>query len=183
MEKLIRAGHLRRYIRELAHPAEIAPVAEKIVASSKLSSESWPTINYILGGLDDDQYLSKRQRKKLLRAATVRARVNTINTLDNSGAIQPIDSPISFPPINPSKVITSHHNALVLTLCIKNFDVHIVLVNPGSAIDLLELPAFKQMKVPLDKLSSTGRIFSGCNGATTLTMGDIALPVKAGPVT
>ena len=39
------------------------------------------------------------------------------------------------------------------------------------------------MKVPLDKLSSIGRILSRFNRATTLTMGDIALPVKAGPVT
>ena len=39
------------------------------------------------------------------------------------------------------------------------------------------------MKVSLDKLSSAGRILSRFNGATTLTMGDIALPVKEGPVT
>ena len=37
--------------------------------------------------------------------------------------------------------------------------------------------------MPLDKLSSVGRILSEFNGATTLTVGDIALPVKAGPVT
>ena len=60
--------------------------------------------------------------------------------------------------------------------------MHRVLVDPGSATDLLQLPAFRQMKVPLDKLSSTGRILFGFNGATTLTMGDITLPVKAGPV-
>ena len=39
------------------------------------------------------------------------------------------------------------------------------------------------MKVPLDHLSSAGRILSGFNGATTLTVGDIVLSVKAGPVT
>ena len=39
------------------------------------------------------------------------------------------------------------------------------------------------MKVSLDKLSSTGRILSIINGVTTLTVGDISLPVKAGPVT
>ena len=39
------------------------------------------------------------------------------------------------------------------------------------------------MKVPLDKLSSAGRVLSRFNGATTLTVGDIALPVKAGLVT
>ena len=71
----------------------------------------------------------------------------------------------------------------MLTLCINNFDVHIVLVDPGSEADLLQLPAFRQMKVPLDKLSLAGRILSGFNGETTLTVGDIALPVKAGPVT
>ena len=58
-----------------------------------------------------------------------------------------------------------------------------MLINLGSAADLLQLPAFKQMKVLLDKLSSAGRILSRFNRATTLTMGDITLPVKAGPVT
>ena len=96
-----------------------------------------------------------------MRAATVQARVNTISTPDNSRAIQPIDGPISFPPINPFRVITPHYDALVLTLCINNFDVHRVLVDPGSATDLLQLPAFRHMKVLLDKLSSVGRIFSG----------------------
>ena len=60
--------------------------------------------------------------------------------------------------------------------------MHRVLVDPGSAIDLLQLPAFRQMKVPFDKLNSAGRILSGFNGATMLTMGDITLPVKARPV-
>ena len=109
--------------------------------------------------------------------------MNTISTPDNSKAIQPVDSPISFPPINPSKVITPHHDALMLTLCINNFDVHRVLVDPSSVANLLQLPAFKQMKVSLDKLNSACRILSRFNGATTLTMGDIALPVKAGLLT
>ena len=56
-----------------------------------------------------------------------------------------------------------------------------MLVDPGSVAYLLQLPAFRQMKVLLDKLSSTS-ILSGFNGVTTLTMGDIALPVKAGLV-
>ena len=109
--------------------------------------------------------------------------MNTISTPNNSEAIQPVDGPISFPPINPSRVITPHHDALVLTLCINNFDVHRVLVDLGSAADLLQLPPFRQMQVSLDKLSSVGRILSGFNRATTLTVGDIALPVKARPVT
>ena len=119
----------------------------------------------------------------MLQATTVRARVNTISTLDNNTTIQSVDGPISFPPINPSRVITPHHDALVLTLCINNFDVHKVFIDPGSATDLLHLPAFRQMKVPFDKLRSVGRVLSRFNGATTLTVGDITLLVKAGPVT
>ena len=38
------------------------------------------------------------------------------------------------------------------------------------------------MRVPLDRLNSAGRVLSEFNGATTLTVGDIAFPVQAGPV-
>ena len=79
----------------------------------------------------------------MLHTPSVRARINTISTPESSATIQPVDDPISFPPINPTRVITPHYDALVLTLCINNFDVHRVLVDPGSAADLLHLPAFQ----------------------------------------
>ena len=119
----------------------------------------------------------------MLRAASVRAWVNTISTPESGLEVQPIDDPIYFPPLNPTKVIAPYYDALILTLFINNFDVHEVLVDHGSAVDLLHLPAFQQMKVPLDHLSSAGRVLFGFNGAATLTVGDIVLPVKAGPVT
>ena len=73
VEKLIRVGHLKGYIRELARSVETTLVDERITVSSELPFEPWSTINYILGGLADDKYQSNRQRKKLLQAATVRA--------------------------------------------------------------------------------------------------------------
>ena len=105
------------------------------------------------------------------------------STKENATVTQSIDGPISFPLVNPTRVITPHYDALVLTVCINGFDVHRVLVDPGSATNLLHLPAFKQMRVPIDHLSSAGRVLSGFNGATILTVGDIAFPVWAGPVT
>ena len=118
-----------------------------------------------------------------MKAATVRARVNAIHAEGRQGETKPIDGPISFPPVNPNRVIGPHYDALGLTLCINGFDVHMVLIDPGSTTDLLQLPAFKKMKLFLGVVNSTRRILSCFNGATTVTLGDVALPVKAGPVT
>ena len=95
--------------------------------------------------------------------------VNAIHTESSQGEVEPIDDPISFPPINPNKVIVPHYDALVLTLCINGFDVHRLLVDPCSAADLLQLPAFTQMKLSSDMLNLAGRIHFGYNRATTTT--------------
>ena len=119
----------------------------------------------------------------MLRVALVRARVNTVNDRGDIAIVLPVDGPISFPPINPTRVITPHYDALVLTVCINSFDLHRVLVDPGSATDLLHLPAFKPMRVQIYHLHSAGRVLSGFNGAATLPVRDITFSVKAGSVT
>ena len=119
----------------------------------------------------------------MLRVALVRARVNTVSNWGDITAVLSVDDPISFPPINPTRIITPHYDALVLNVCINSFDVHRVLIDPGSAANLLHLPAFKQMRVPIDHLCSAHRVLSGFNGDTTLSVGDITFSIKAGPVT
>ena len=158
MERLIKVGHLRRHIREVDRGAAFVPIADRITASVIAPSESRPTINYILGGPFDDQYQSKHQQKNLFRAAMVKAQVNTVHKVGSREEIKPIDGPISFPPINPNRVIVPRYDELVLTLGINGFDVHGVLVDPGSAIDLLQLPVFNQMKLSSRMLNSVGRI-------------------------
>ena len=183
VERLIRASHLRRYLREPTRGAAAATIAGGAVTEIEHAPGSRLTINFILGGPGDSQYKSKKQRRRMLRTASVRTRVNTISDRGDVRAVLPVDDPISFPPINPTRVITPHYDALVLTVCINSFDVHRVFVDPGSAVDLLHLPTFKQMGVPIDHLHSTGRVLSGFNGATTLLVGDIAFSIKAGLVT
>ena len=183
VERLIKAGHLRRYLREVDQGVESRQPIGRITANPAVPSKLRPAINYILGGLADDQYQSKRQQKRLIKEATVKVRVNAVHTESSQGEVEPIDDPISFPPVNPNRVIVPHYDALVHTLYINGFDVHRVLVDPGSAVDLLQLPAFTQMKLSPGMLNSIGQILSGFNGATTTTLGDVTLPVKAEPVT
>ena len=165
--RLIKAGHLRRYFREVDRGAESGPLINIITTGVAVLPESRPSINYILGGPSDDQYQSKHQHKKLLRATTVKARVNAIHKGGGCEETKPIDDYISFPPVNLNKVIMPHYDSLVLIICISSFDAHRVLVDPGRAADLLQLPAFNQMKLSLGMLNS----------------GDVMFPVQAGLVT
>ena len=176
VEKPIRAEHLRRYLREPINGVAAAPTADTVIADTEHASGPRQAINFILGGLVDSQYQSKKKRRKMLCTTSFRAKVNIVRAQEIITAVQPVDGPVSFPPINPTRVITPHYDALVLTVSINNFDVHRVLIDSGSAADLLHLPTLKQMRVSLDRLSSTGRVLSGFNRATTLTVGDIAFP-------
>ena len=79
VEKLIKARHLMRYIRKIDDGVESRQAANKVTAVVVAPSESRSAINYIMGGQFDDQYQSKRQQKRLLRATTVKARINAIH--------------------------------------------------------------------------------------------------------
>ena len=182
VERLIRAGHLRRYLREPARGVVTATATSWAVAEIEHNPGPRPTINFILGGPTDNQYQSRRQRRRMLQTTSIGSRVSTISDRGDVPSALPVDDLISFPPINPTRVITPHYDALILTMCINSFDVHRVLIDPGSAADLLHLPALKQMRVPIDHLHSAGRVLSGFNGAITLSIGDVTFSVKAGPV-
>ena len=108
IERLIRAGHLRRYLREPSRGATATPTSDRAVVEIQHAPEPRPTINFILGGPADNEYQSKKQRRRMLRTALVRARINTVIDQGSTPTIQPVDGPISFPPVNPTRVITSH---------------------------------------------------------------------------
>ena len=114
-----------------------------------------------------------------MRVATIKARVNVIHMESSHEETKPMDSPISFPSVNPNRSIVPHYDALMLTLYINSFDVHKVLVDPVSATYLLQLPTFKQMKFSLGLLNSVGE----SSLVSTVTLGDVALLVKVGPIT
>ena len=59
VEKLIKAGHLKRYIRDIDHGVELGQAADRVTVGAIAPSKSRPSNNYILVGPSNDQYQSK----------------------------------------------------------------------------------------------------------------------------
>ena len=167
VERLIKAGHSQNH----NSGAPKAPAATKAV------------INYINGGPSDEEYDSKRKRQKLLRAASIREHINSIRPGLTRGGPRPIDGTIIFPPVDPTRTLQPHRDALILSLEIGDFDVRRILVDPGSSTDLVQASVISHMGHSLTGLENPGRILSGFNGSSTTSLGDIVLPVQADPVT
>ncbi|RVX16874.1 hypothetical protein CK203_003316 [Vitis vinifera] len=163
-----RTGRVVRIGRPTPYPAPVAPKA---------------VINYINGGPSDEEYDSRRKRQKLLRAASIRERINSIRPGLTGEGPRPIDGTIIFPPVDPTRTLQPHRDALILSLEIGDFDVRRILVDPGSSADLVQASVIGHMGHSLAGLENPGRILSGFNGSSTTSLGDIILPVRAGPVT
>ena len=154
VERLIKVGHLKQYFRSDAggrdasrnhnSGAPRAPAAPKAV------------INYINGGPSDEEYDSKRKRQKLLRAASVRERVNSIRPGITGRDPYPIDRTIIFPPADPTRILQPHRDALILSLEIGDFDVRRILVDPGSSTDLVQASVISHMGHSLTGLENLG---------------------------
>ncbi|XP_034704071.1 uncharacterized protein LOC117928267 [Vitis riparia] len=124
-------------------------------------------INYIHRGPLNDEYNSQRKRQRLLRAATIREHISSIRPGLANGSIHPIDGTIVFPAIDLARVLQPHLDALVMTLGIRDFDVKMILVDPGSSADLLQVSVVKQMGFIPSSLENPRRMLSGFNGAST----------------
>ena len=58
-----------------------------------------------------------------------------------------------------------------------------ILVDLGSSADLVQASVISHMGHSLTSLENPGRILSGFNGSSTISLEDIVLSVQAGPVT
>ena len=96
--------------------------------------------------------------------------------------MHPIDGTITFPSIDPNRVLHPHQDVLILTLGINDFDVRRILVDLGSSADLLQMFTFKQIGFSSSALENLRKILLGFNGASMTSLGDVVLPVQAKPV-
>nr|CAN78618.1 hypothetical protein VITISV_003661 [Vitis vinifera] len=181
VERLIKAGHLKQYLRSDTGGRDTSQ--NRNSGAPRTPATPKAVINYINGGPSDEEYDSKRKRQKLLRAASVRERINSIRPGLTGGGPRPIDGTIIFPPVDLTRTLQPHRDALILSLEIGDFDVRRILVDPSSSTDLVQASVVSHMGHSLTGLENPGRILSGFNGSSTTSLGDIVLPVQAGPVT
>ncbi|RVW72070.1 hypothetical protein CK203_054794 [Vitis vinifera] len=152
VERLIKAGHLKQYLCSEARVRDTpwsrnfgtskAPVAPKAV------------INYIHGGPLDEEYNSRRKKQRLPLATSLCERINSVRLGLTDGSARPIDGTIVFPPVDPTRILQPHRDALILSLGMGDFDVRRILVDPGSSSDLLQASVIKQMGLELSGLEN-----------------------------
>jgi hypothetical protein len=70
-----------------------------------------------------------------------------------------------------------HNDAMVISCVIKGFLVHNVLVDTGSAVDIIFAKAFRQMQEPEDKIHDATHPLCGFGGRQIVALGKITMPV------
>ena len=100
-----------------------------------------------------------------MRVASIREHINSIRPGLTGGSPRPIDGTIIFPPVDPTRTLQPHRDALILSLEIGDFDVRRILVDPGSSVDLVQASVVGNMGHSLIGLENLGRILSGFNGS------------------
>jgi hypothetical protein len=75
-----------------------------------------------------------------------------------------------------------HNDAMVISCVIKGFLVHNVLVDTGSAADIIFAKAFRQMQEPEDKIHDATHPLCGFGGRHIVALGKITMSVTFGYV-
>jgi hypothetical protein len=73
-----------------------------------------------------------------------------------------------------------HNDAMVISCVIKGFIVHNVLVDTGSAADIIFAKAFRQMLEPEDKIHDATHPLCRFGGRQIVELGNITMPVTFG---
>ena len=73
-----------------------------------------------------------------------------------------------------------HDDALVISIRIKDYNMHRVLIDNGSSTDILYYPAFQLMGIGRERLIPTNAPLVGFRGTRVLPLGAITLSVVVG---
>ena len=73
-----------------------------------------------------------------------------------------------------------HDDALVVSIQVEDYNMHRVLVNNGSSVDILYYPAFQQMGIDRERLILTNAPLVSFGGTRVLPLGAVTLSIVVG---
>ena len=73
-----------------------------------------------------------------------------------------------------------HDDALVISIRVKDYNTHRVLVDNGNSVDILYYPAFQQMRINRERLVPTNAPLVGFGGTRVFPLGAVILSVTVG---
>ena len=73
-----------------------------------------------------------------------------------------------------------YENALVVSIQVRDYNTHRVLVDNGSSADILYYPAFQQMKIDKERLIPVNALLVGFGGTRVHPLGAVTLSVTVG---
>ena len=107
-----------------------------------------------------------------------------MSTQDNN--LEPKRARIEIPPVlgfldeNKIRAIQPHNDALVVTLSIGRYDVKRVLVDQGSAVDIMYPDLYKGLNLKPEDLTAYDSPLVSFEGKTITPKGQIRLPIQTG---
>ena len=70
-----------------------------------------------------------------------------------------------------------HDDALVISIRVRDYNTHRVLVDNGNSVDILYYPAFQQMRINRERLVPTNAPLVGFGGTRVFPLGAVILSV------
>lgn len=174
LEDLVAAGHLKEFVDQLGSrpPRADSPDQDNTDAVGAIL-----TIYSVMG-------LEHRER--------VKSWINEVQECKEDMTITPPPkraksdgrtTTISFSDDDLIGVDFPHDDPLILTLRIKGFDVHHLLVDGGSSSDILYYTTFKKLGLAAEDLVPMTTALYGFNSRPERPLGTVTLPVRSGTVT
>ena len=92
-----------------------------------------------------------------------------------------IDNPvIEFLEEDARRLHHPHDDALVISIRVRDYNTHRVLIDNGNSVDILYYPAFQQMRINRERLVPTNAPLVGFGGTRVFPLGAVILSVTVG---
>ncbi|CAL5330569.1 unnamed protein product [Camellia sinensis] len=126
---------------------------------------------------------NKKDMRMLVQIASHKQHVNCIRGKRPISEGSSSKSSISFSDADLKGVDLPYNDSLVISLKVGGHLVDRILVDPGSAIDVMYINLFKMLKLKLEDLNPTSIVLHGFNDASVQPMRVVTLLIYVKPVT